>query len=77
MGIKVLVNSNPRDRISINSQNRTTVRTIALAPKNIGKLSDLTDIDASDPDNNETLVYDAATGKYVVKKLPEVDGGIF
>lgn len=77
MGIKVLVNSNPRDRISINSQNRTSVRTIAITPKNYNKLSDLTDVDGSNPDDKETLVYDAATGKYVVKELPRVDGGIF
>lgn len=77
MGIKVLVNSNPRDRISINSQNRTTVRTIAIGSAAYSKLSDLTDVNASDPDNNETLVYDSATGKYVVKVLPVVDGGNF
>lgn len=77
MGIKVLVNSNPKDRISINSQNRTSVRTIAMTPKNYNKLSDLADVDASNADDKETLVYDAATGKYVIKELPGVDGGIF
>lgn len=77
MGIKVLVNSNPRDRISINSQNRTTVRTIAVGSTAYSRLSELLDVNASDPDNNETLVYDSATGKYVVKELPVVDGGNF
>lgn len=77
MGIKVLVNSNPRDRISINSQNRTTVRTIAVGSTAYSRLSELLDVNAFDPDNNETLVYDSATGKYVVKELPVVDGGNF
>ena len=77
MGIKVLVNSNPRDRISINSQNRTTVRTVAVGPTGYDRLSELIDVNASNPDNNETLVYDSATGKYVVKELPVVDGGNF
>jgi hypothetical protein len=37
----------------------------------------LLDVDASDPDNNETLVYDAAAGKYVIKELPVINGGNF
>jgi hypothetical protein len=75
MGIKVLVNSTPRDRISINTQSRSTVRTIGVGATT--RLGSLTDVDASDPDNNETLVYDAATDKYVVKTLPVVNGGTF
>jgi hypothetical protein len=75
MGIKVLVNSTPRDRISINTQTRSTVRTVGIG--NIPKLSSLIDVDTSDPDDNETLVYDAASEKYVVKTLPVVNGGTF
>jgi hypothetical protein len=75
MGIKVLVNSTPRDRISINTQSRSTVRTIGIGATT--KLASLTDVDASDPDNNETLVYDAASDTYVIKTLPVVNGGTF
>ena len=79
MGIKVSVNSTPRDRISINSQKRSTVRTIAVGlPSTLSTaLDDLTDVDATNPDNNETLVYDATSGKYIIKTLPIVDGGSF
>lgn len=75
MGIKVLVNSTPRDRISINSQSRSTVRTIGVGATT--KLASLTDVDASNPDNNETLVYDAVSERYVIKTLPVVNGGTF
>lgn len=79
MAIKVTVNSTPKNRISINNQTRKSVRTVSVIPdvSAINKLSSLTDVDASDPDNNETLVYDEASGKYVVKTLPIVDGGTF
>jgi hypothetical protein len=64
-------------KVSINSQKRTTVRTVgisALAPA-VTQLSDLTDVDASDPDANETLVYNSQTQKYEVKVIPMIDGG--
>lgn len=76
MSIKVSVNSAPKNRISINSQNRSTVRTIGVGAS-ASLLANLTDVDASDPDNNETLVYDATSGKYVIKTLPVVNGGSF
>lgn len=75
MGIKAYVNSTPRDRISINTQNRSTIRTIGVGAAS--SLAGLIDVDLSDPDNNETLVYDSTSGKYVVKTLPVVDGGNF
>lgn len=75
MGVKVTLVSDQKNRISINSQNRKQIKTFAIPP--VSALADLTDVNASDPDNNETLVYDDATGKYVVKTLPNVDGGTF
>jgi hypothetical protein len=76
MAIKVLVNSAPKNRISINNQTRSTVRTIGVGAS-VSRLANLADVDASDPDTNETLVYDASVGKYVVKTLPVVNGGSF
>lgn len=65
-------------KVSINNQNRTTVRTVGVsALAQTAKLVDLIDVDASDSDNNETLVYDSATQKYVVKALPVIDGGSY
>lgn len=79
MAIRVTVNSVPKNRISINNQSRESIRTVGIAPdfSALTTLDSLSDVDASDPDNNETLVYDAQTGKYVVKELPSIDGGTF
>ena len=71
MSIRVTVNSVPKNRISINS------RRTEIIGENQKYLSGLLDVDTSDADNNETLVYDANTGKYVVKTLPVLNGGTF
>jgi hypothetical protein len=77
MATKVVVRSSAPNRISINNQQRQTIKTVAVASASTNKLESLVDVDASDPDNNETVVYDAASGKYVVKTLPVLDGGTF
>lgn len=77
MSTKVVVRSSSPNRISINSQQQKTVRTVGIAAASTNRLANLTDVDVSDSDNNETLVYDAASGKYVIKTLPSVDGGTF
>ena len=69
--------TSPQIRVSIRKQDRTTIRTVGIVPENVNTLSALNDIDASSPDNNETLVYDESTGKYVVKTLPIISGGTF
>ena len=80
MGIKVLVNSSSPNRVSINNQQRKTIRTVGISGAGISQidtLAELKDVDASNPNNNETLVYDSLTQKYVVKTLPEIDGGTY
>lgn len=77
MSTKVIVRSSAPNRISINNQQPKTVKTVGIASASTNRLSSLTDVDASDPDNNETVVYDATSGKYVIKTLPSVDGGTF
>lgn len=78
MGIKVLVNSTGSNRVSINNQQRKTIRTVGIAASSqVDTLAALKDVDATDPDNNETLVYDASTQKYVIKTLPVIDGGSY
>jgi hypothetical protein len=81
MAVKVTVNSVSPNRISINNQQRTTIRTVGVAGpevvNQITQLSQLTDVDATDPDNNETLVYDETLQKYVIKILPNINGGTF
>ena len=80
MAVKVTVNSVSPNRVSINNQQRTTIRSVGLAAPDviiIDKLENLTDVDASDPDNNEILVYDETLNKYVIKVLPNINGGTF
>ena len=68
MGTKVLINSTTPNRVSINNQQRSTVRTVAVASSQVNRLSQLTDVDVSDADNNEVLIYDETLNKYVIKK---------
>ena len=77
MAIKVVVNSASSNRVSINNQQREMIRTVGVTPTVSDRLSGLIDVDANDADNNETLVYDASTGKYVVKEIPIINGGDF
>jgi hypothetical protein len=78
MGIKVFVNSTNTSRVSINAQKRSTVRTIALSSSSQNAtFAALNDVDASNPNNNETVVYNSSTQKYEVKTLPIVDAGTF
>lgn len=77
MGTRVVINSSSPNRVSINNQLPKNIRTVAVAASTVDRLSKLQDVDASDPDNNETLVYDSSSGKYVIKTLPAVDGGTF
>lgn len=72
--------TSPQIRVSVNKQQRTTIRTVGISPATsipITKLADLEDVDASNPNTNETLVYDSAAQKYVVKTLPIIDGGAY
>jgi hypothetical protein len=75
----VNVNSVGPNRVSVNNQQRATIRTVGVVPEIefFNRLALLTDVDASDPNNNETLVYDQTLNKYVIKTLPIVDGGTF
>jgi hypothetical protein len=79
MAVKVTLVSDAKNRISINSQQRKTVRTVSVTPdlSSISTLGSLSDVNATDPNENETLVYDEASGKYIVKTLPNISGGTF
>ena len=78
MGTKVTVITSSKNRVSINNQQRSIIRSVSLSTDPFSRnLSDLLDVDATNPDNNETLVYDAESGKYILKPLPNIDGGTF
>jgi len=77
--VNVNVNSVGPNRVSINNQQRATVRTVGIIPEleYVNRLINLIDVDATNSENNETLVYDQVLNKYVIKTLPIVDGGTF
>lgn len=78
MAIRVTVNSVTKNRVSLNAEKRETVRSVGIQPVQTSNfLRSLNDVDASSLDNNETLVYDAASDKFVVKELPILNGGTF
>lgn len=76
---RITVTTQPKNRISINSPQRTSITSVGVigGPGGVEYLGGLKDVDASDPNTNETLVYDATSGKYIVKELPIVNGGTF
>lgn len=72
----ITVRTRPGNRIAVTVSQQKEVKTInkTVSPN---RLSKLYDVDASDADNNETLVYDEASGNFVVKELPIINGGTF
>lgn len=81
MGTKATISSTTGTRVSINNQTRPIVKTVAIAGTSGGSgvstISNLSDVDMSDADTGETLVYDESLGKFIVKQMPGVDGGSF
>lgn len=77
--VNVNVNSVGPNRVSVNNQQRTSIRTVGIIPEleYVNRLVNLIDVDATNSENNETLVYDQSLNKYVIKTLPIVDGGTF
>lgn len=85
MSSNITIRTTPKSRVSLNtgSRNKLTVKTGSAVPgggaptSEIDTIRELRDVDASDLDTNETLVYDGSSGKFVVKELPLIDGGTF
>lgn len=68
----ITVNAPAKNRIAIN-----TGVGVGGAGTGVDTVVELKDVDASDLDNNETLVYDEVSGKFVVKIIPIINGGEF
>ena len=62
-------------RVSVNKQTSGTIRVVNAGSAT--KLSQLTDVTATDLTSNNTIVYDSATDKFVVSVLPKISGGTF
>jgi hypothetical protein len=83
MAISVVVNP-VESVVSSVKPTKTVVSSVTIAPQTSISLGSLTNVDASNPDDGETLVYDAAQSKYVVKEIQvnsnnitNVNGGTF
>jgi len=81
---KITVTTTPKNRISINSQQRGHVKIVRAGGGGgsgvigaVDTLEELRDVDASSLSNNETVVYDEVSGKFVIKELPIINGGTF
>lgn len=79
---KITVITQPKNRISINTPQKGQVKSVNVIGLSatgvaVDTLVELKDVDASSVDNNETIVYDEVSGKFVVKEIPIINGGTF
>jgi hypothetical protein len=79
MAVKATVISTSKNRVSINNPQRAEIRTVGITPSTtlVNSLRGLSDVNATDLANNNTVVYDSASDKFVVKELPVLNGGSF
>jgi hypothetical protein len=73
----IIVRTTPKNRISINTPKQSVIKTVTSSAQTTNLLRNLVDVDGSSLNNNETVVYDEARDKFVVKELPIVNGGTF
>lgn len=57
--------------------NKTAVTSVEISKTAKFALQELTNVDGTDPDDGEVLVYESSSNLYVVKALPFVRGGTF
>jgi hypothetical protein len=55
---------------------KSVVSTISVGGRPRVTLGQILNVDATDPDNGETLVYDAVSNKYVVKEITVTSNNI-
>ena len=78
MTIKVTVVSTAKNRVSIKNSQRAEIRTVGITPSSsINTLRKLNDVTVTTLNNNDTIVYDSASDKFIVKELPVLNGGTF
>jgi hypothetical protein len=56
---------------------KTTVTSVEITKTPSISLNQIVNVDATTPDDGETLVYDSTSQTYIVKTLPVVKGGQF
>lgn len=72
------VELNPGQPIEVKiKSNKTAVSSVEIARTVKFPLQELTNVDGTDPDDGEVLVYESASNLYVVKTIPYIRGGKF
>lgn len=78
MGIKVQINTQGGASVAVKGQNRTSVRTVGIAPDSIiNSIAGLGDVNMSGAQTGDTLIYDANTQTFTISDIPVVNGGTF
>lgn len=76
MTIKITPKQN-KVNVTTTPKNRITINTGGGLPTTVDTLIELRDVDATVIANNETVVYDEVSGKFIIKILPIISGGTF
>jgi hypothetical protein len=78
MATTVVINNNPGTTVSLKPANKSFA-SVSVAPSSNVSLGVLTDVDVSGADNGETLVYNAANGKFEASSptINNLTGGKF
>jgi len=83
MSIKVTVRPQ-QSIVSSVKTSKSVVSSVNIGPKPNLNLGQIQNVDATDPDNGEALIYDGVLEKYVVKSIivdsnniPNLTGGSF
>jgi len=83
MATIVTITSNPASTVSLKPANKSFA-SVAVAPSSNISLGQLTNVDVSTASNNQTLVYNAVSGKFVAgdftlssNNIPSIVGGGF
>lgn len=72
------VELNPGQPIEVKIKpNKTAVSSVEIARTVKFPLQELTNVDGTNPDDGEVLVYEASSNLYVVKTIPYIRGGTF
>ena len=78
--MSIKVTTQPKNRISINTPQNAGILSVGVGAGTGGAtqyLVQLLDVDAASIANNNTVVYDEASGKFKIEELPIVNGGTF
>ena len=84
MATNVTINNNPATIVSLKPANKTYA-TVTVKPSSNVSLGDLTDVNVAGAENNEVLVFDSVTNKFIVQPytvdantyIANINGGQF